>query len=88
MYSKTKIMDLQTDIQWIISELSKVRDPELINAFKSMLKYRQKHQTSTDWWDEVSEEESLDELVYGQQKEKARNCITENELFNKNTRAF
>lgn len=33
-------MNLQAEISWIQSELLKVKDPELINAFKSMLKYR------------------------------------------------
>jgi len=36
-------MNVQAEINWIVSEVSKVRDPELINAFKSMLKYRKKH---------------------------------------------
>lgn len=55
-------MDLQADIKWIQTELLKVRDPELINAFKSLLKYREKKETvSTDWWDEISEAER-DEL--------------------------
>jgi hypothetical protein len=35
-------MDIQTDISWIQAELSKVKDPELISAFKSLLKYRNK----------------------------------------------
>ena len=35
-------MNLQADISWIQAELSKVRDPELITAFKSLLKYRKK----------------------------------------------
>ncbi|MCK5207914.1 MAG: hypothetical protein KAQ62_21485 [Cyclobacteriaceae bacterium] len=49
-------MDLQADIKWIISELTKVKDPELISAFKSLLKYREK-QVKADWWDEINEEE-------------------------------
>jgi hypothetical protein len=39
---KTTVMDIQADISWIRSELIKVQDPELITAFKSLLKYRQK----------------------------------------------
>jgi hypothetical protein len=35
-------MDIQADISWIQAELSKVKDPELISAFKSLLKYRNK----------------------------------------------
>jgi len=33
-------MDLQADINWIISEISKVKDPNLIQAFKQLLTYR------------------------------------------------
>ena len=33
-------MDLQADISWIRSELVKVQDPELIAAFKNLLKSR------------------------------------------------
>ncbi|MFO7868969.1 MAG: hypothetical protein R6U95_06705 [Bacteroidales bacterium] len=36
-------MNVQAYINWIISEVSKVKDPELIKAFKNMLKYRAKH---------------------------------------------
>ncbi|MDA3883658.1 MAG: hypothetical protein PF481_10290 [Bacteroidales bacterium] len=36
-------MNVQAEINWIVSELSKVRDPELIKAFKNMLIYRAKH---------------------------------------------
>lgn len=32
-------MSIESDINWIISELTKVKDPELVNALKSMLKY-------------------------------------------------
>ena len=35
-------MELQTDLNWIQSELMKVKDPDLIAAIKSMLKYREK----------------------------------------------
>jgi ppGpp synthetase/RelA/SpoT-type nucleotidyltranferase len=31
-------MDIQADIKWIQSELVKIQDPELISAFKSLLK--------------------------------------------------
>ena len=33
-------MDLQADIKWISQELKTVKDPTLIEALKSMLKYR------------------------------------------------
>ncbi len=34
-------MDLQADINWIIAELRKVKDPNLVEVFKSLLKYRE-----------------------------------------------
>ncbi|WP_010178985.1 hypothetical protein [Aquimarina agarilytica] len=40
-------MDLQADIQWIQKELSEVRDPNLIEAFKNLLKYRIKNKSNT-----------------------------------------
>ncbi len=49
-------MSLQTDIKWIQSEISQVTDPELINVFKSILKYRNK-QENVDWWDTINGEE-------------------------------
>ena len=52
-------MDLQADLKWIISELTKVKDPELISAFKSLLKYREKP-VKADWWDKISEEERVE----------------------------
>jgi len=33
-------MNIQADISWIRSELTKVQDPNLVEAFKNMLKYR------------------------------------------------
>ena len=35
-------MNIQAELNWIQSELIKVKDPELILAFKNMLKYRNK----------------------------------------------
>lgn len=35
-------MDLQADLKWILNELKDVKDPTLIEALKSMLKYRKK----------------------------------------------
>ena len=35
-------MDLQADIKWIQKELNKVEDKTLLDAIKSMLKYRAK----------------------------------------------
>ncbi len=36
-------MDLQADINWIMTELLEVKDPDLIEAFKKLLKYRKKN---------------------------------------------
>lgn len=33
-------MDIKADITWIKSELDKVTDPHLVEAFKSMLNFR------------------------------------------------
>ena len=52
-------MDLQADINWIKAELMKVKDPELISAFKSLLKYRKK-KVQADWWDEISDKEKAE----------------------------
>jgi hypothetical protein len=38
-------MDIQADIKWIRSELTKVRDPHLIEAFKQLLTYRKEKET-------------------------------------------
>lgn len=35
-------MDLQTDINWIKTELDKVQDPDFLNALKGMFNYRNK----------------------------------------------
>ncbi len=35
-------MDLQADLKWIVEELKEVKDPTLIEAFKSLLQYRKK----------------------------------------------
>ena len=35
-------MDLQADLKWIQKELQDVKDPTLIEVFKSLLKYRKK----------------------------------------------
>ena len=49
-------MDIQGDINWTKAELSKVQDPNLIEAFKNLLQYRAK-QVEADWWNEISQEE-------------------------------
>ena len=42
-----EIMDIQSDIKWIQNELNKVSDPDLIEAFKRLLKFRKKTETVT-----------------------------------------
>ncbi|MBL4586363.1 MAG: hypothetical protein JKX84_04790 [Flavobacteriales bacterium] len=37
-------MDLQADINWIKSELDKVKDPSFVQVLKSLLNYRSKQQ--------------------------------------------
>ena len=46
MNVKMNVMNLQADIQWIQKELNEVQDPNLIEAFKSLLKYRKKRVVS------------------------------------------
>ncbi|MCB0429160.1 MAG: hypothetical protein H6585_00345 [Flavobacteriales bacterium] len=52
-------MNLQAEIKWIKTELDKVKDPALIEVFKSLLNYRKKV-TESDWWDRLSDEERSD----------------------------
>ncbi|MFN2430217.1 MAG: hypothetical protein ABR574_09390 [Cryomorphaceae bacterium] len=35
-------MNLDADITWIQNEIAKIKDPDLIDVFKSLLKYREK----------------------------------------------
>ncbi|MBZ9628028.1 hypothetical protein LB450_07935 [Psychroflexus sp. CAK1W] len=35
-------MDLQADIKWITEEIQTLKDPELVEAFKQMLRFRNK----------------------------------------------
>jgi hypothetical protein len=71
-------MDLQADIKWITSELVKVKDPELISAFKSLLKYRQK-QLKNDWWDEISNAER-EEIIQGTKQLEEGDFISHKEV--------
>lgn len=41
-------MNIQADISWIREELIDVRDPNLVEAFKNMLKYRKTKSKSSD----------------------------------------
>jgi hypothetical protein len=75
---KTIIMDIQADISWIRSELIKVQDPELITAFKSLLKYRKK-KVESDWWDEISTEERA-EIQEGIEQIEAGDFLTHQEV--------
>lgn len=40
-------MDMQADIKWIQKELSKVRDPDLIEVFKRLLQFGKKNKAMT-----------------------------------------
>ncbi|MBL4585737.1 MAG: hypothetical protein JKX84_01565 [Flavobacteriales bacterium] len=42
--NKNAAMDVQADINWIKSELDKVKDPSFIQVLKSLLDYRSKQQ--------------------------------------------
>lgn len=42
---ENKAMNIQADISWIQKEIAKINDPDLINVFKSLLKYREKKTT-------------------------------------------
>ena len=41
-------MDLQADINWIKAEIEKVRDPQLIMAFKNLLNYRNSKESDAE----------------------------------------
>ncbi|MFW5804195.1 MAG: hypothetical protein ACOCWG_03070 [bacterium] len=61
----------------IVSEVSKVKDPEFIKALKSMLKYRAK-QVQKDWWNEISNEEKA-EIKQGIQDIETGNFVSHDE---------
>ncbi len=63
-------MDLQADIQWIQKELSEVRDPNLIEAFKNLLKYRIKNKSNT-----------IDLELYNQELEASEKDIEEGHFY-------
>lgn len=56
-------MDLKADISWIQSEIAKITDPELIEVFKNLLKYRES-KSSTEALDYYIEK-SLQEVHEG-----------------------
>jgi hypothetical protein len=76
-------MDLQADINWIVAELRKVNDPDLIAAFKNLLRYRRRRE-ETDWWNKLPVdvqqgiEEGLKDLEEGRTStyEEVRDRIT------------
>lgn len=53
-------MDVQADIKWIQTELNKVNDPDLIEAFKRLLQYRKKTESVTleEYNQEIKEAEN------------------------------
>jgi hypothetical protein len=71
-------MNIQAEISWIQSELAKVKDPELISAFKNLLKYRAK-QVKMDWWDDISKEEKA-EIKEGIKELESGNFLTHKEV--------
>lgn len=54
-------MNLDADITWIQNEIAKIKDPDLINVFKSLLQYREKK----------TSDEALDLLLTKAFKDKA-----------------
>lgn len=53
-------MNLEADITWIQNEIAKIKDPDLINVFKSLLQYR----------DKKASDDALDLLLTKSQKDK------------------
>ena len=45
-------MSLQTDINWIKSELDKVSDPSFVQVLKTLLNH-QNQQKKEDWWEDL-----------------------------------
>lgn len=54
-----EVMDIQAEIKWIQNELNKVKDPDLIEVFKRLLKFRKKTESFTleDYNREIKEAE-------------------------------
>lgn len=52
-------MNLEADIKWIQKELDDVKDPDLIEAFKRLLKFRKKSIATTieDYNNDIAESE-------------------------------
>lgn len=59
-------MNIQADIKWIKAELTNVEDPNLIEAFKNMLKYRKTKRTATQEELQQRAQESLEAIEKGE----------------------
>jgi hypothetical protein len=59
-------MNIQADISWIKAELTDVEDPNLIEAFKNMLKYRKTKRTTTQEELQQRTQESLEAIERGE----------------------
>ncbi len=77
-------MGLQTDIEWITEEIKNVKDPDLIEALKSMLRFRRKTQSpSIDDYNrdiELAEEDIKQGRVYTQDQIRSLRDQWKNEL--------
>ena len=56
-------MNLDADILWIQNEIAKIKDPDLIQLFKSLLRYREKLATADSL--DLLLDKSLDDLKEG-----------------------
>lgn len=56
-------MNLDADITWIQNEIAKIKDPDLIQLFKSLLRYREKIATADSL--DLLLDKSLDDLKEG-----------------------
>lgn len=66
-------MDTQADIKWIQRELSKVRDPDLIEVFKRLLQFRKKNMAATI-------QEYNDDIEASEKDVKAGRVYSQNEV--------
>ncbi len=66
-------MDTQADIKWIQRELSKVRDPDLIEVFKRLLQFRKKNMAATI-------QEYNDDIEASEKDIKAGRAYSQNEV--------
>ena len=77
-------MNLEADIKWIQKELDGVKDPDLIEAFKRLLKFRKKSIATTieDYNNDIAESERDIESgrVYTQSQIEKLNEVWKNSL--------